>query len=318
MHVLFTNNSPLIKYGLAPGLVDIGHEASVIGLWQIPADRQAAYLQRCIDKVKPDVLFTEGFPGLDWNAVREARHASGIPHVYWAIEDPVQHTMSLEIAAFSDLVCTTTVECLPSYAQRGHRAELMLFACNPHMHRRVAADLARSHDIVLVATNYRNRAEQVRRIVLPLIADGYDVRVWGQDWTDDAAPVQIPGENYGGILPYEDLPPVYSGAKIVLGLHLVEDSRTQTAMRTYEALGCGACYLTYDTPAHRSLFHPGEHLLCSGSPEETRRIVAEYLKNPGQRKAVAAAGQALVYAEHTYTQRASDLVRALESLRPAR
>ncbi len=316
MHFLFTNNSPLIKYGLAPGLVDIGHDASVIGLWQIPADQQEAYLKHCIDRVKPDVLFTEGFPGLNWNALEAVKNARGVPHIYWAIEDPVQHPRSLEIASFSEFVFTTTVECLPSYAARGHRADTMLFACNPHMHRRVPADLSRSHDIVLVASNYHQRSEQVKKILLPLIEDGYDVVVWGYGWTDGEAPIQLPAVNYGGgILPYEDLPGVYSAAKIVLGLHLVEDSRTQSSMRTYEALGCGACYLTYDTLAHRSLFQPGEHLLCSGSAEDTRRIAAEYLRNPDRRQAVASAGQALVYKEHTYAQRASELIRAVESLR---
>ncbi len=315
MHILFLNNSPLIKYGLAPGLVDIGHEATVIGLWRIPANEQKDVLQRYVARVKPDALFTEGFPGVNWAAVRAVRVTAGIPHVYWAIEDPVQHAASLEVASLSDYTFTTTIECLPSYIERGIRTGLMLFACNPHVHRSVSADGERSHDIVLVASNYHERASQVRAILSPLIEDGHDVMVWGHGWTDANAPVTIPFDRYGGgILPYEDLPAVYSAAKIVLGLHLVEDSRTQTSMRTYEALGCGTCYLTFDTLAHRSLFEPDQHLLCSKNAEETRRLVAEYLNSPSKRQKVAAAGQAFVHGHHTYAQRARELVLALEQL----
>ncbi len=316
MHILFTNDSPLIKYGLAQGIVDVGHEATFLGLWRYPADQQFDVLRRVIERVRPDALLTEGFPGLNWQAIQLARETAHVPHIYWAIEDPVQHEESLEIASFSDYTFTTTAECLPSYAERGLRASLLLFACNPHLHRHVAADGARIHDIVLVATNYRQRAAQVRALLLPLIEDGYDVMVWGHGWTDPQAPITLRAEQYGGaILPYEDLAAVYSAARIVLGLHLVEDSRTQTSMRTYEALGCGACYLTYDTLAHRSLFEPGRHLLCSGSPAETRQIVAEYLTDRAKRNAVAVAGQQLVYAQHTYAQRAGTVIAALESVR---
>lgn len=43
MRVLFTNNPPLIKYGLAVDFQQLGHDTKIIGLWQVEQERQGAF-----------------------------------------------------------------------------------------------------------------------------------------------------------------------------------------------------------------------------------------------------------------------------------
>lgn len=82
-------------------------------------------------------------------------------------------------------------------------------------------------------------------------------------------------------------------------------------MRTFEALGCGAFYLTQKTPAHGHLFVPGRHLVWSEEPQQTVELARYYLGHPDRRQSVAAAGQAEVYARHTYRHRAESLLAAI-------
>ncbi len=85
-------------------------------------------------------------------------------------------------------------------------------------------------------------------------------------------------------------------------------------MRTYEALGCGAFYLTYHTPAHSSLFAHGKHLVWSKMPEETLRLVEEYLPSEEARRSIASSGQALVYQRDTYRHRAEKVVDLVSAI----
>lgn len=97
MRVLFSNEAPLIKYGLAPGFEQAGHEVKVIQgdydrLWGQPVSEQIKRLNKAINSFKPDFIFTEGHPGFDIpNTCQVARNLS-VPHLYWAIEDHSQPT----------------------------------------------------------------------------------------------------------------------------------------------------------------------------------------------------------------------------------
>ncbi|MBO8168636.1 MAG: glycosyltransferase [Thermoanaerobacteraceae bacterium] len=316
MRVLFTNNPPLIKYGLAVGFQQLGHDTKIIGLWQVEQERQGAFLRQAIEEFKPDFILTEGHAaGVHLPTFFAVLKQTGTPLVYWAIEDPIQFsTVSKQYARHALLTLTTTQECLPWYKALGLHADLLLFGCNPAFHRNVPPEEKYRHDIVLVASNYANRYYQVDVLVKPLVEKGYDIKVWGYWWDDEQRPTRLPDQFLGGLLPYEQLPQVYSSAKIVLGLHCVDTSTTQTSMRTYEALGCGAFYLTYYTPAHEHLFQFGKHLVWSKSPSETIQLVDRYLQDHDARRKIAVQGQWLVYERDTYVQRAARVVELVTEM----
>lgn len=312
MRVLFLNDAPIIKYGIAAGMEELGLPMKILALWKYKQpEEQELQLRIAIDSFKPDAVFIEGHPGIHLNTLFTTIKELKQNLIYWAIEDPPHHKwISIPYARHSKVVFTTSIELIDKYKALGVESDLLLFACNPNIHKQVESVPALSHNIVFVGSNYDSRYEATRTIIEPLLKE--DIYVWGLWWDDPKRPVNIPSDKYGGLLPYEELASVYASAKIVLGLHCDASSKTQTSMRTFEVLGCGAFYLTQYTPAHEHLFRNKEHLTWSRNPEETVRLVRHYLDHPEERRRIAQLGQEEVYKKHTYLLRAAEVKRTLE------
>ncbi|MBX6378614.1 MAG: glycosyltransferase, partial [Clostridia bacterium] len=291
LRILFTNNAPIIRAGLAPATAGLGCDVRVLNTWE--QRDPAAFLRAHVRDFRPDAVVTEGWPGFGPEVVAEALAGEAVPHVYWAIEDPVAWGwISRPWALVSRYVFTLDAATLPRYRDLGRPAEVMLHACNPAIHRPVPPVAAYRHDIVLVAYNSEERQHLARMLLEPLLRRGHDVFVWGGLWQDPSRWFRLPPDRCGGILPFEAIPAVYSSARIVLGIHHVVDSPTQTSMRTFEALGCRAFYLTHYTLAHANLFRNGEHLVWVRDEAEVVAAVERYLRDDAARAAVAAAGLA--------------------------
>jgi len=192
-----------------------------------------------------------------------------------------------------------------------------MFGYNQDIFKKVPSKPEYQHDIVLVANNYNWPAyENIQRkaiqdIVKPLIAAGYDIKIWGADWTNPLLEYTIDEKFYGGSISYLETPYVYSSAKIVLGLQNVNTSLTQTSCRTFEIMGSGAFYLTAYTPSHEHYFTNHHHLVWSTSPNETLTLVDYYLKNDSERQAIARQGQTEVLNNHTYAHRINQMETCL-------
>lgn len=322
MRVLFSNESPLIRFGLAAGFIQSGHEVKVIQgeserMWGQPVEEQLKRFNRAIEKFRPDFIFTEGHPGFDIKTICEAAIRHGIPHLYWAIEDPVStEYLSMHYARYVDYIFTTTVECIPRYQAIGKKAELLLFGCNPEFHHRTDPKQEYQHDIVLVATNYSSRYDKTEWFLLPLIERGYDIKVWGLWWDDPTRPINLldyPGV-HAGLLPYEELPSLYSSAKIILGMNCDDTSETQTSMRPYEALACGGgLYVAHHTKAQQRLF--GDLIFQVKDTEETLRTVNMILgMDQKTRNDLACQAMYEVHSKHNYRLRAEQVIAAFQRL----
>lgn len=322
MKILFANSAPLIKYGLAMGVEQLGHEAIITQLFTLSPQEQAVKLLSLVEEHNPDAIFCEGHIGVDMGTyektIKEINKTKNIPHIYWAIEDPTTHSIAKFYSQFSDYVFTTTQECLPLYKEYGVPAEVMLFGVNPDFHKRVKPDFDKyDYDLVLVASNYDCRYDEARYLVMPFVEMGYKIKIWGWWWDDGNRPVNLnkyPGI-YGGMLPYEELPTCYSTARIVLGMNCDDTSVTQTSMRVYEVLGCGAFYLTHHTKAHEALFKNKEHLTWAKNINEALSIADYYLSHPEEREVIALAGQKEVYEKHNYKLRAQQLINVISKVR---
>jgi spore maturation protein CgeB len=314
VRILFANTAPIVKYGIGPALAELGHEVRYVFLDQEPS------LEPYIDEFKPDIVFNDGGTGR-MPKLFPLLEQRGIPHVYWAIEDPASfEDLSLPYAKKSDVVFTPCVESLADYRQHGITAHLLMFACNPNYHRDGAPDPRFNHDIIFAGNNYSYhpaRQRGVATVLQPLIEQGYDVRVFGNEWwLDPNQAYTIPVQNYGGYMANEDLPAACATARIILGMHSIDTSRTMMSMRTFEVLGCGGFYLTQWTPAIEELFINHYHLVWSKSPEETLDLVKFYLQHPELRQKIARQGQAEVYRKHTYQQRVREILPYLQKLTP--
>lgn len=312
MKILFANTAPIVLHGIGPALTQFGHEVRYVFLDQEPS------LAPYIDEFGPDLVFNDGGTGR-FDKLFPLLHERGIPHVYWAIEDPAAFDfLSLPFAKQSALVFTPCQESIDAYRQHGINAHLLMFGCNPNYHRCGAPQSHYNHDIIFAGNNYNYhpaRHRGVDTILQPLIEHNFDLMVYGNEWwLDPNKGYTIPPSHYGGYLPNYDLPSACASARIVLGLHSVDDSRTMMSMRTFEVLGCGGFYLTQWTPAIEAMFINHHHLVWTHSREETLDLVRFYLQRPDLRETIARQGQAEVYYYHTYEHRVWPIIPLLEEV----
>jgi len=312
MRILFTNPSPMIKYGMQKGFEKNGWETDRIEL----SEQTIEGLSRKIEQFKPDYLFTEG--GVNTRFfIYPVLERYGIPHIYWAVEDPVAHkTMAMEWAGKSVLTATPDIEMVEDYRKKGYKALCIPFAIDPDYYFKYPADPHfASLDAIHIGNNYNvfpERRKAYGYIIQPFIDKQKMIEVYGFDWQHPKHSFKLPPEFDKGYLAHERSVIAYSSAKIVLGVHSITNSRTMQSMRTFEVLGCCGFYLTQLTPAIKEMFKNHVHLVWSSSYNETVELMDFYLDRPKAREKIARAGQKLVYERHTYEIRAREIIKALK------
>jgi spore maturation protein CgeB len=316
MKVLFLNDSSLLSLGLASGfspMDDIRYLPVRFPDWE-------SRLTDMLRSWKPDFAFAEGVSistvaGKLFPLLR--RHS--LPLIYWAIDDPPDWgRMSRPLGRGAKLVLTPAEECIPLYRREKIRALYFHFACNPAFHRPTEPSVEYTCDLLLVAnyyTSYPQRRIGLETILTPLRSGPFQMKVFGnENWLANTDQYTLPPETYQGYLPYEQLPCAYSSAKIVLGLNSVIDSPTMMSMRTFEALGCRAFFLTHWSPAIENMFKNHVHLVWSRHPDETVELVRFYLSREDLRQKIARQGQEEVYRNHTYQKRIQSVRAFLEKI----
>lgn len=316
MKFLFLNSAPIIKYGMAKGFEQAGQTVKVINT-AAEYNNDKNFLYSLINEYHPDYAFTEGGDSLQ-NILFPALHNMKVNHIYWAIEDPPDfELLSLPYAKNSRYIFTPCEECISWYAKHGIKAEYLHFGCMPDFHKHLPHNDRYSHDIIFVGNNYSRHSSRVHgreTILKPIIEHGYDIKVYGNNWwLNPFYGYTIDENHYGGYLAYENLPAAYSSSKIILGMHSVNNSKTMMSMRTFEALGCGAFYLTQWTPAIENHFENHKHLVWSRSAEETVSLVDYYLAHDKEREQIAKQGQEFVYQNHTYLHRTKTILEAIKN-----
>lgn len=301
MKILFTNTAPLIKYGIGQAFADLGHEVRFVFL-----DQEASLLP-FIQEFQPDYVFTDG--GIQrLSKIFPLLEELNIPHIYWAIEDPVCYpNLSLPYAQKSRYTFTPCRETIFDYAQQGIEAHLLMFACHPNFHHGASPNAQYNHDLIFVGNNYDYHPARItglNNILNPLISGNYDIKIFGNEWwLDTNRAYSISPQYYGGLMPNEDIPSACASARIVLGLQSVDNSQTMMSMRTFEVMGSGGFYLTQWTPAIEHLFINHQHLVWSKSAGETLELINFYLSRPDARAKIARQGQQEVYDKHNYHRR---------------
>lgn len=324
MKVLCVNERlDYINIGILDAMREAGYNVQVLPLGEFDKNTQLVVLENMLNTFRPDYVFTPGWSVGIFDVEQFLRLIKkyNIFHVYWATEDPLHiENVSKVFVPHSNFVFTTAVECVDIYKQMGIPASPLLFGCNPKIFHKREVDPKYKHDIVLVANNYfwfsedKNfRMKAIKDVVAPLTEGGYDIKIWGDSWTKPEYGFHVnPQYAAGYLFDYVETAKIYSSAKIVLGIQSVNNSITQTSVRTFEIMGSGAFYLTCYTPSHESLFKNHEHLVWSKSSEETIALVDYYLSHDEERETIARNGQVEVYKKHTYDYRMRELEQALQ------
>lgn len=320
MRVLFLESHPMWIHGLPNGFRDLGHEVKVSGV--LTKDG----LPRLISSFKPHLIISLGWTTehapVKNKWVRKYVGRSGIPHVYWATEDPT-HQLSFTLpyvrATKPNFVFTICRAKVNEYEKMGIPSAHLDFGFHRRVHRK-GNELAKYRSqIAVVANGYSKilekypkhfRIRSLHTLLRPLVRQKIRVDFWGRQWKEMKLILgsQIPSSWIHGYLQYPEARKVYNSAKIIIG---PQNHMTQVTQRTYEILGSGGFLLTNDTPEIRRLFSPGKHLVVTRSPEETVRLVRYYLKHPEEREKIRKAGFRAV-TKHNYKFRAAQMLRILK------
>ncbi|WP_059172378.1 glycosyltransferase [Bacillus sp. FJAT-27445] len=311
MKILFTNPPPIIKYGMQPGFEKMGWKTDRL---EVPEQSEKGLAEK-INQFRPDYLFTEG--GVDTKRfVFPILEKFKIPHIYWAIEDPVANgSLAMEWASKSVLTLTPCVEMLENYKKKNHKAICIPFAIDPDYYNKKKHNKAYSGlEAIHIGNNYDvfdDRYQAYTYILKPFIDKGKNIHIYGMDWQNPNHRFNVPAKYAKGYMAHEESVHAYSSAKITLGVHSITDSLTMQSMRTFEVLGCAGFFLTQRTKAIESMFENHKHLVSSGSYDETVELMDFYLANDSAREKIALTGQKFVYQNHTYQQRAADIIKEL-------
>lgn len=312
-------------------LSDVGNYVVIEDLNNFDYKNIPNHMLNCIDKIKPDIIFSIGRPevhSIPIEILQNICREKGILNVYWATEDRTYHQKySMQMAKYFDYIFTPAIECVQNYKTMGKGSSLLMYGCLPSMHRKCNNEPNLSSDITIAATYYpgmncnyvknvikeqendneiNQRKISFENIVYPLIEKGYKISCWGNGWEN-----VVPRECVKGYYPYENISTLYSSTKIVLGLEWDNVSSTKTTGRPFEVLGSNSFYLSLRTKALSNLFVDRTHLALSSSSNETLDIVKYYLNNDKERMHIANEGQKEVYAKHTYFHRAGEFMNAL-------
>lgn len=321
MRVLFLESHPMWIHGLPNGFRDLGHGTKVSG----PLTEVS--IQKMISQFCPDLIFTIGWTPANDTIQKQALigkyvRASGVPHIYWATEDPgFTQTFSLPYIerANPDFVFTICPQRVEFYEKMGIPAALLDFGYHSSVHTPVDCCEQYRGTVALVANSYPRLYERkpelfrftsLRSLIEPLLEDNMRIDFYGYNWEQMRGaflPRDIPQDWIHSYLPYTEANKVYSSVDIIIG---VQNMPTQLTQRTYEILGSAGFLLTVDTPAVRSLFKPGRDLIVSSTKEDTLRLTRYYLENPEERQKIRNQGSIAVQ-KHSYKHRAEYILEIL-------
>lgn len=301
----------MIKYGIQKGFEKNGWETDRI---EVPEQTEDG-LTKKINSFKPDYIFTEG--GVDTKKfVFPVLEKYAIPHIFWAIEDPIANsTLAMEWSKRSVLSLTPDIEMLENYKKNGYRAICIPFGTDPdYYYHYPKDDHFASLDAIHIGNNYNcypDRSRAYEYIFGPFIDQKKALEVYGFDWHNPKHHFNLSPEYDKGYMAHETSVIAYSSAKIVLGVHSITNSKTMQSMRTFEVLGCGGFFLTQHTPAIEAMFENHEHLIWSTCYDETVELMNFYLGHPAVRERISQCGQQFVYKNHSYEKRAAQIIQAL-------
>jgi spore maturation protein CgeB len=101
-------------------------------------------------------------------------------------------------------------------------------------------------------------------------------------------------------------------SRIVVNRHSTAAEGFANNMRLFEATGTGAMLVTEAAPNLADFFEPGQEVVTYDGADDLMQKLGHYLEHDGERRAIAAAGQARTLRDHTYARLMARLAGILE------
>jgi spore maturation protein CgeB len=165
-------------------------------------------------------------------------------------------------------------------------------------------------DVSLVGSRYAYRVKLLRGLA------EFNIALWGRGWSkvsDKRLLQSVRGSDIRGPKKAK----VFSGSAISLNPHHPLNDIRGTNSRTFDIAACKGFQLSDDKEDMRDLLKPGEEVICFRTAEELEKLIGYYLSHPDERKQVAEAAHQRVLKDHTYFNRASEILDIVKNRPPA-
>lgn len=266
---------------------------------------------------QPNVLLATGLAPLDQRTLEEIG-TYGIVRINYLTDDPWnpahKATWFFDALASYDHVFSPRHSNLADIGRLGcDNAHFLPFAYSPAIHFPEHDGMDKelpqfACDIAFVGGADRDRVN----FVLPLIAEGFDVRLYGGYWSR----FRETRKYACGQAASATLRKVVRGAKISLCL-VRRANRDGHSMRSYEIPAMGGCMLAEDTEDHRTLFGPeGTSVQYFTTPEDLLDKAPTLLARKDERRRMAnTARERIVDGANTYGDRLTTMIKL--AMKPA-
>ncbi|WP_421084322.1 glycosyltransferase family protein [Rothia nasimurium] len=262
-------------------------------------------------------------PSSEIIALVEYCKKKGIPTVFWNKEDPPHFNDFLQTAALFDQVFTTDVRMVPRYVEElGHEnIDVLPFAAQPAVHNPVRPVAGVQDRGVAFAGSYFAHKYPERKQQMDFILKGASVAA-GKSYMDfeiysrfigSDDKYQFPDEykeHVVGAVPYEQILTAYKAHKVFLNVNSVIDSPSMCARRIFEILASGTPVVTAPSAAVGEFFREDE-LVVVHDERDTELSVRALLNSSLLRDRFVHRAQRRIWQEHTYTQRATKVLKSV-------
>lgn len=229
--------------------------------------------------------------------------------IVWFTEDPYEININRNNADLFDLVFTNDAGSVGAYGKKGRHLPL---AASEKYHFHATPEETHDHfryDLFFAGTAWPNRVSLIREIMSKLQGTRIKFALPCNEHLP-APELPIPKSSYSWRTPNSEFCRMANRSKVVLGLHRSfsssgdNDTALTPGPRVFEIAMAGAFQLVDNSlPGMSSFFSEGTDYVGFNSPSQCIESLEYYLRNPGERLAIARSAQSKTLSLHTYEER---------------
>lgn len=264
-----------------------------------------------IEDFKPDMVLNQDTFHVDPYLMRRIK---GIGNPILVGQIGIAPSRGIDWSVY-DLMMSQLSATVDFFRRLGVRAEVNHLAFEPAILDMLPPAPAVDIHVSFVGTVSPDHRQRIA--LLEAAARRYDLKLFGSP--PQALPASSPlhrcfqGEVWG-----VDMYQVLRRSKITLNSHIDMAGREAGNMRLFEATGIGAFLLTDFKDNLHTLFEPDGDVATWRSIDDCLATIASADADDDTRAAIARAGQARTMAQHTYRNRAAEILGFVETLRAKR
>jgi spore maturation protein CgeB len=254
-----------------------------------------------IEDFRPDLILNQDVFHTDTGFMRRIKGPNGPILIGQVGIDPPRG----EDWAVYDLMISQLPATVKSFRALGIRSEVSHLAFEPTILDALPAVTAPDIDISFVGTVSTDHQQRIA--LLEAVAKRFDLKLWGNlpRTLPSSSPLHrcFQGEVWGA-----DMYQVLRRSRISINSHIDMAGQEAGNMRLFEATGAGAFLLTDFKENLHTLFEPDREVAVWRSVDDCLAAIERYLGDGDARAAIARAGQARTFAQHTFANRVREIL----------